>query len=396
SILFETFPREEQAMAQGLFTAVVIAGPAIGPTLGGYIVTNLDWRWIFFINVPIGVVATMACLAFLPKDEKDGAKGSIDGWAIALLAIGLGAAQTFLEEGQTEDWFDSPFIVFLAVTSVVALVTFVWRTLTAKEPVVDLRVLRYRSLWSGALICAVVGMGLYGALFAVPIFAQSIMGLTSQQTGMLLLPGALTSAFAMPIVATLNRKVDPRVLVGAGALIIVATMFQLNHLTPQTGEADLFWPLVTRAFGTTLMFLPLSLAALGAVPKKEVAAATGLYNLTRQLGGSIGIAILTTLLARREQFHRSVLVEKLVSDAPAVQARVDALAGGLLAKGMTAPEAHTKALALLDGNVSAQAAVMSFADTFTATAALFVMVLPLLFLLGKPSGDAKGAGAGVH
>jgi DHA2 family multidrug resistance protein len=210
---------------------------------------------------------------------------------------------------------------------------------------------------------------------------------------MVLLPGALASAFSMPIVAKLSQKVDARVLVGAGALIVVAAMFQLNNLTPQTGESDLFWPLVTRSFGTVLMFLPLNMAALGSVPKTEVAAATGLYNLTRQLGGSIGIAILTTLLARREAFHRSVIVEKLVATAPDVQARVEVVAGGLAVKGVIAPDAHAKALALIDANVNAQAAVMSFADTFTATAALFLLALPLLVLLGKPSSAASGAGA---
>jgi DHA2 family multidrug resistance protein len=387
SILFETFPPAEQAMAQGLFGAVVIAGPAIGPTLGGYIVTNLDWRWIFFINLPIGIFAFAMAATYLPADAaKKQSNASIDFIAIALLTIGLGALQTFLEEGYSEDWFDSSLIKTLFVVAIVSLVAFVWRSLRSEHPVVDLRVLKHRSLTAAAVVSMVVGMGLYGALFAVPIFAQTVLGMTSQQTGMVLLPGALVSAFMMPVVAKLMRILDTRVLLVSGALIVIASMIQLNHLTPQTGADDLFWPLVTRAFGTVMMFLPLSMAALGTIPKKDVAAATGLYNLTRQLGGSIGIAILTTLLASRTAFHRAILVEKLSAIDPAVQARVATLTAAFAGKG---GDAHQRALGVLDGSVNLQASVMSFADTFMLTAWLFLGAMPLLLVLRPPQKGAQ-------
>jgi DHA2 family multidrug resistance protein len=388
SILFETFPKEEQAMAQGLFGAVVIAGPTIGPTLGGYIVTNLDWRWIFFINVPIGILAVAMATTFIPKDGAPKA-GKVDWTAIALLAIGLGCLQTFLEEGQSEDWFDSGFIRTLFVFALTGLGAFVWRSLRSAHPVVDLRVLRYRSLWTGCVVSMVIGMGLYGALFAVPIFAQGMLGMTSQQTGLLLMPGALASAFTMPFAARLNNKLDPRLLLAFGSAVIVAAMLQLNKLTPQAGADDFFWPLIIRAVGTTFMFLPLSMAALGSVPKKDVAAAAGLYNLTRQLGGAIGIAFLTTLLDQRQAFHRTILVAKLAASDTAVQARVHAITAGLVAKGIDPAGAHNRALALLDGSVQVQAAVLSFNDTFTSTAILFVVAAPLLLLLGKPNRGMK-------
>jgi DHA2 family multidrug resistance protein len=388
SILFETFPPKEQAMAQGFFGVVVIAGPAIGPTLGGYLTTNINWRWIFFINIPIGILAVFMCLAFLPEDEKKDANAPIPGidWVgIGLLIAALGALQTVLEEGQTDDWFASPFIRDFAAIAVVSMGLFVWRELTAKAPVVDLRVLRYRSLWSGSILSVVIGMALYGALFAVPIFAQTIMHYTAQQTGMLLLPGALASAVAFPLAARLLGKMDPRALIAAGALVLAGAVIALGRLSPTTGADDLFWPLIVRSFGTVMMFLPLSLATLGPVPKKDIGAASAFFSLTRQLGGSIGVALLTTLLARRNVWHRTVLVEKLVAGSSAVEQRVQEMAGGLAAGGLDAAAAKHRALMVLSGLVNSQASVLSFGDTFRATALLIFCTLPLVLLLGKPA-----------
>ncbi|HEX6244730.1 MAG TPA: MDR family MFS transporter [Polyangiales bacterium] len=389
AFLFEIFPKSEQPTAQAFFGAIVIAGPAIGPTLGGYIVTNFDWRWIFFVNVPFGILAVLMCLHYLPKDGETRDKSRIDWWAIALLALGLGSLQTFLEEGNSDDWFDSGFITTLAVGSAVGLAWFVWRSLKSEHPVVDLRVLRHRSLWAGSLLSVVVGMALYGALFAIPIFAQSVMRYTPEQTGMLLLPGALLSAFAMPLVGKLVRKYDPRYVLTAGGLILVSALLWFNQLTPQTGEDDLFWPLLVRAAGTVLMFLPLNLATLGSIPKAEVGAATGFFNLTRQLGGSIGVALLTTLLSQRQAFHRAVLVEKLDASDPAVLTRVQTLTQGFVAKGMDPNTAHNQALSMLDQLVTGQASVMSFADTFWAVAALVLVCMPLVLLLRKPEAGAS-------
>ena len=389
AILFETFPREEQATAQGFFGAIVIAGPAIGPTLGGFIVTNYDWRWIFFINLPLGVLAVFMVLAFLPKDEPDENRSPVDWVAIALLAIGIGAFQTFLEEGQSEDWFDSRFITILAVTAVVGLSMFVARVLRSKHPVVDLRVLRYRSLWAGCILSIVVGMALYGALFSIPIFAQTILGYTALDTGILLAPGALAAAFMMPVASKLVGAFDPRRVLVVGALVLSAAIFMLASLSTQSSPSDLFVPLIVRSIGTVLMFLPLQLASLGPVPKKDVSAATGLFNLTRQLGGSVGIALLTVMLSRREAFHSAVLSEKLVSTSPEVTSRVSLLTQNFMAHGMSADGAHTQALAVMKGIVMREAAVLSFDDTFWATLVLVIGCLPLVFLLGKPQSGAK-------
>jgi DHA2 family multidrug resistance protein len=391
AILFETFPREEQAMAQAFFGIIVISGPAIGPTLGGYLVTNVDWRWIFFINLPVGIAAFIMCVAALPPDPPVDRSKGVDWLAIGLLAIGLGSLQTILEEGNSEDWFDSRFIVTLTVAMVVGLGGLVWRLLAVDDPVVDLRVLRYRSLWAGSILSIVIGIALFGALFSIPLFAQTVLGFTSQQTGMLLLPGALASAVAMPLAGRVLRVLEARLALICGSILLVAALVMLSFLSPQTGEGDLFWPLIIRSFGTVLMFLPLSLATLGAIPKEDIAKATGFYSLTRQLGGSIGVALLTTLLARRVAFHRSVLIEKVAVHSQVALDRLASMKAAFIAKGLGLEDAQAKALALLDRSVETQALVMSFGDTFVATAILIVVSLPLVALLGKGRGAAPAA-----
>ena len=395
AILFETFPREEQAAAQGFFGAIVIAGPVIGPTLGGYIVTNVGWRWIFFINVPVGILATAMCLWALPADGELGKRAPVDWFALALLAIGLGSLQTFLEEGYSEDWFESTFITVLAVASVIALVLFVVRQLQSRHPVVDLRVLRYRSLWAGSILSVIIGMALYGAMFAVPIFASTVMHFTAQQVGILMLPGALASAFTMPIASIAVRRVDPRVLLAMGALILTGAVMWLGTLTTSTGESDLLWPLLVRAFGTVFMFLPLSMAALGPIPKEDIAAATGFFSLTRQLGGSIGVALLSTFLGTRSTFHRSVLIEHLAVTDPNVQARISGMTASFSSKGADFATAKQQALTLLDGAARLQSSVLAFNDTFYLTGVLVLLSIPLVLVLGKPKEGAK-VEAGAH
>jgi DHA2 family multidrug resistance protein len=392
AILFETFPKEEQAKAQALFGAIVIAGPTIGPTLGGYLVTNVDWRWIFFVNLPVGIFAVLMTMAALPKDPENRTASRVDWLAIFLLAGGLGSLQTVLEEGQTDDWFQSPFIVMLSISAVVGLGAFVWRELVTERPVVDLRVLRYRSLWVGSVLSVVVGMALFGALFAVPLFAQTMLGYTSQDTGLLLLPGALASTVAMPLGARILRKVEARMMLLGGSIILAVALLQLNQLTPQTGESNFFWPLIIRSFGTVFMFLPLSLLTLGGVPKKDVAAASGFYSLTRQLGGSVGVALLSTLLSQRQAFHRNVLIEKVIPSDSLTMDRIAAFTHNFLAKGFPLEEARQQAMSLLDHTVDIQAMVMAFADTFSATAVLVFVAMPLILLMPKPDlGNAKAA-----
>ena len=389
AILFETFPKEEQGVAQAFFGAIVIAGPAIGPTLGGYLVTNIGWRWIFFVNVPLGILAVLMCSASLKPDVESKNTSQVDWIAILMLAVGLGSLQTLLEEGNSEDWFESRLICALFVSAIVALVAFVFRELRSKIPVVDLRVLRYRSLWAGSILSVIVGMALYGTLFSVPIFAQTLMHYTSQETGMLLLPSALASAVTMIGAGQIIRKVDSRLGLVIGASILVFAVYRLSGLTSQTGVDDFFWPLIIRSVGTVAMFLPLNMATLGPIPKKDIAAASGFFNLTRQLGGSVGVALLSLLLTQRQAFHRAVLVEKMASNDPGLLDRLHMLSGAFMAKGAVLVDAQRQALASLNGIVDREALVMSFNDTFFATGLLIVVFLPLVLLLGNADKNVK-------
>jgi DHA2 family multidrug resistance protein len=391
AILFETFPPAEQGLAQAVFGVGVIAGPAIGPTLGGFLVDGLGWRWIFFVNIPFGIIAVAMSLAFLPKnkDKSKTQNQAVDWWGIAFLIVAVGSIQTVLEEGEQDDWFSSGFIVTLSILGIIGLGLFIWRELKTDHPAVDLRVLRHRSLAAGSVLSAVVGMGLYGTLFAVPIFAQSILQFTATQTGLLLAPGALASAIVMVLLGKLSSIIDARFLIAMGAVGSSGVMFQLAEITPQTGTDDLFWPLVWRGAFTVLMFLPLSLAVLGPLPKQDVSAGSGFYNLTRQLGGSIGIALLTTLLDQRQAFHRAILLTKLSPYDAETNQRLDLLNGALQSQGIDAVTAQQQALALISQTVDTQAAVLSYADCFRVVGIGFLCSLPLLLFLGKGGPGVK-------
>ena len=390
AILFETFPPAEQGLAQSVFGVGVIAGPAIGPTLGGYLTDSLGWRWIFFINIPIGILAVAMALLFLPADRaKKTRNAPVDWWGIALLIIGIGSLQYVLEEGQQDDWFASNIIVTLTFAAVIGLALFVWRELTVKAPAVDLRVLRYRALAAGSIYSGILGLGLYGALFAVPLFAQGVLRFSATQTGWLLAPGALTSAIVMVLLGKLSTQIDPRILIGLGAVGSATVMFKLAAITPQTGTDDLFLPLLLRGGVTVLMFLPLSLATLGSLPKAAVSAGSGFYNLTRQLGGSIGIALLTTLLQQRAAFHKAMLLENVSIYSPETTQRLDALTGAFQNQGSDAATAHQQALLTVEQLVNTQAAVLSYADIFHFIGTMFLCSLPLLCFLGKGSAGMR-------
>src|SRR3954470_18212106 len=393
SILFETFSKSELPAAQALFGIGVIAGPALGPVLGGYLTDTLGWRWIFFINLPVGIIAVLMTIAFLPRDARNQlVNSSVDWLGIGLLTIGLACFQTMLEEGQQEDWFSSRFILTMAVGAAIGVALFIWRELSIDHPAVDLRVLRHRALVAGSIYSLVLGMGLYGVMFAVPIFVQNYLHFTATQSGMLLMPGALASAVTMIVMGKISGKADPRVLIACGALATVATALLLADINPDTNTGSLFWPLILRGLGGVMMFIPLSLATLGSLPKADIAAGSGFYSLTRQLGSSIGIAAITTALAERQSAHRAVLVEHLNPANPALGQRMQMFQGLFHLHGADPVLGHQQALSLFDRIVTGQALLLSFSDVFYYVAFAFIITLPLLLMLAK-GGDPKIAAA---
>ena len=387
AIVFEAFPTSERALAQAVFGMGIIVGPAVGPVLGGWLTDHLGWRWIFFINLPIGVLAVLMAWIFMPRDDRRDMNraGRVDWTGIGLLAVGLACFQVMLEEGQQEGWFDSRLIVTTALCAAVGVALFIWRELTTTHPAVDLRVLRHPSMVGGSIYSVILGMGIYGIIFAVPVFVQGHLHFTALQSGLLLVPGAIVSAAAMMLFGRIGNKVPPRLLIAVGALVTSLTGFCLMDLNSSTGAGDFFWPLVFRGGGSVMMFMPLSIATLGPLPKKDIAAGAGIYSLSRQLGSSIGIAVITTLLARRQALHRAVLVENISDFRPAFADRMQALTSRFAAAGADLATAKHQALALIDRIIGGQAAILAYEDLFAAVAVLFVASLPLLFLLGgKP------------
>jgi DHA2 family multidrug resistance protein len=386
AMMFETFPREEQAKASTIFTLGVIAGPAIGPALGGYLTDNFGWRWIFFINVPLGILAVFLATTFLfPDGPATRKKSDVDWLGILFLALGLGAFQIVLEQGQQDDWLSSVFIQRMVFLSVAGLALFVWQELRVEHPAVDLRVLRHRSLAAGSILSLAVGMGLYGTVFVVPVFTQTMLQFTATKTGLILVPGAMASAVATFALAGLTKIFSPRQLIAGGCLITIGVMYAFTQINTDTGAQDLFWPLIWRGFGTVIMFLPLSIATLGSLPKKDVSAGSGFFSLTRQLGGSIGIAAITTLVAKQQFVHRAQLVYDISDLNPAYQLRSSDANSYFNTTSGDPTAIQTRALSLIDHSLNVQAALLSYRDVFYFVGFIFLCALPLVLLLkGRP------------
>lgn len=390
AILFETFPPAEQAIASAVFGMGVIIGPTIGPVLGGFLTDTLGWRWIFYINVPFGLFAIWMMMTFLPEDDESklNAKGVVDWWGIFFLIAGLGCLQIVLEQGEQDDWWSSPFITRMAIVSAVGTALFVWHELRVKHPAVDLRILKDKALGAGSLYSIFLGMGLYGTMFVIPLYTQNMLHFTATQTGILLIPGALATAVSMVLLGKNMHHFDPRVLVAVGAVMVAWSMYDLSRLSPDTGVDQLFWPLIFRGFAMGFLFLPLTMATLGDLPKHDVSAGSSFFSLTRQLGGSIGIALLTTVLSKQVVVHRSELVYHVTDTNPAFLERVQGAMGTFTANGGDAVVGQSQALAAIDRAVSIQSLLLSYRDVYLVVGALFIFTLPLLLLLSKGGKNA--------
>jgi len=394
SILFQSFPKELQGHAQGLFGVCVIVGPIIGPTLGGYLTDMYNWRWIFFINLPVGILASFLCFLALPKDiPEPKSDKKVDWLGIMLLVLAVGPFQYMLEEGQQDDWFSSPIILTCAVTAFVSAILFVVQEWTTKNPAVNLHVLRHRSIASGSLLSLVMGMTMYGTMFSIPSFVQTLLGFTAMQAGMLLLPGSIASGILMPLAGVFAKKGDARVLVATGTLIMAWVMFQLTAINLQTSVDFFWWPLIIRGFAMIFIYMPLTMATLGNCPPNEIAAASGFFNLARQLGGSIGVAAITTILVQRNEFHRQVLIEKVTPFSPAAFDAMKSFSGIFTHQGASPHDAMVGARMVANANVLTQASVMSFEDISWLVGVLLCVTLPLLLLLDSGMKGSKAATA---
>jgi DHA2 family multidrug resistance protein len=392
--LFEAFPPDEVGIGQAMFGVGVMVGPTIGPTLGGYIVDNYNWPWIFYINVPLGILAAFMVLTYVKDAAHQERAEKIDVAGFVLLATCVGALQFMLEKGERYDWFDSRLIIGLAVLSASSLVGLLWRELTADEPIINFRVLKSRQLAAGVSIAAVLGLALFGSIFVLPIFLQSLHGLTANQTGLVILPGAIASAVTMMFVGKNANRLDARATVAIGAVLFFVAMWLLARMTIVSGADETFWPLILRGVGLGLIFVPLTNASMADLKVQELAQGTGMFNLTRQLGGSLGIAIMATLLTRFTTAKKALLTEHVTTMDPMALGRVDQITRGLISHGANAVVAKQQALWMLDRQIQAQASVLAFSRIYLLSGAILLLSLPLLFLF--KTGKGRGSGGMAH
>jgi DHA2 family multidrug resistance protein len=388
AILRETFPVEEQGTAMGLYGLGVVIAPAVGPVLGGWITDNYSWPWIFYINLPVGILNLVLVSRFVhdpPYLRRT--TGTVDWSGLALLTVGLGTLQVLLEEGNENQWFQSRYIQELGLVAGVGMFLFVWREVTTRHPAVDLRLLKNPAFASATALGGLLGMGLYGALFLLPLFLQQLLGYPAYDSGMAMVPRALAMAVVMPIAGRLYNRLGPRLLVGAGLAITALSFWQLGHLTSAVGFWDIFWPQAWQGVGFGLIFLALSTAALATVPRPEMTAASGLYNVTRQVFGSVGIAVSATMLTSLTSRYHDHLVGYVTAYDPATWRSLTALTAAMQRHGCDAFTAHQRALAMLDAIVHRQAAVLAYNHVFLLSTLVFVAGLPLALLLrqgGRP------------
>ena len=401
AILRQTFPPKEQGMAMALFAMAVMLGPAFGPTLGGILVDNASWPWIFYINIPVGLLGLAMVWRFVhePEDIRSAnalaateQKKNIDWQGIALLSVGLAALQYFLEEGDKNSWFDSRLITFCLILAGLALAAFVMRELSAKVPAVNLKLFKDPVFASGTLIGSVMFAMLMANLFLLPVFMQELLGFDATQSGVSLMPRTLVMMAVVPIVGRLYNIVSPRILVGIGVVAFSIGAYQMSHFTLDTGTAQIVGSLVWQGLGFGMIFVPLTTVALSNIERAKLTDATGLNSLFRQVGGSIGLAIFATLLGRSATQARASIGAHLSVTNPDALLRLQQVEQGLIGRGLDAASAHLAAPAALAGQVAQQAMVLSFEKMFLLAGVCFMAILPLLLFL-KVDRSAESGGS---
>jgi DHA2 family multidrug resistance protein len=392
-VVFEQFSKAKQGVAAALFGVGVFIGPTIGPTLGGYITENYSWPWIFYINIPIGIAVAVSSYFLLAEPTVKQQTGKIDWTGIALLATGIGSLQTILERGETDDWFAARYIVWLTVITVLSLTSFVIWELRIANPVVNLKVLRSKTLSVAAILTFVSGLGILTSIYLTPVVAQRMLGLTPSQTGMLLLPGAILALFALVISGKLLQKgVSPIIIITAGFLFFIYFNYRMSGLNLDTSAAEITFTLLFRGLGLSLLTVPLTALAVSSLEPKDIPQGAALNNMMRQLGGSFGISIINTYLARRTASHRTDLISNINPGNPVFTQRINSYTQYFQQKGVGMFDAKLKALKVIDTVVVKQSALLSYKDAYFLVGIFFVVTMPLLLLV---LGQKKRKGGNV-
>ncbi len=384
SILFETFPPKERGTASGIFSLGIIIGPSIGPVMGGYIVDNLSWQWIFYVNIPIGIMA--ACLSyFFLRPSKSSADGrQIDWLGIFLLTIGVGSLQVVLERGETDDWFAANYIVALSVISALSLSLLVWWELRVKYPVINLRVLKSTTLSISAIMTFILGFGLFSAVFVFPLYAQRLIGYSAFQTGVMLLPGTLMAAMISPFLGRmLQGGLRPQYLIILGFGMSAVFGYLMSGSNLESGSPSFFIPLLFRGVGAALLIVPLTALAVSELNPADIPQGAALNNMMRQMGGSFGIALINTYIAHRAADNRNTLITHVTDTDPATRQRISSLTSYFVSHGATILQAAKQAIGALEATIVRQTFLLSYMNAFTLLAILNAICIPLVLITIK-------------
>jgi MFS transporter, DHA2 family, multidrug resistance protein len=396
AVLLEAFPPESRGKAMGFWGLGIVVAPVLGPVLGGWLTDSYSWRWVFYINLPVGILSIFMVQMFVfdpPYIRRS--EAGVDWWGIAMLTIWIGALQVVFDKGQELDWFSSRFINGLIATAVVFLIAFLIRELMAKDPVLNLNVFKWRSYSAGVFLMTVLGFVLYGSIVLLPIWLQTLLGYPAVTTGFTMAPRGLGSMIGMPLVGMFASRFDSRKVLAGGLLLGAASTWRLSLLNLDAGFWDLFWPQAIQGFGLSMVFVPLTTIAMNPVPREQMGNATSVYNLMRNLGGSIGIAIIAMLNTRYQQRYIDILGSHVTAANPEAIQRLNAARALFLANGSGKALADQRAYATIFGMVQRQAAMRAFVDLFQLLTIVFLLMIPLTLIMRKPK-SGTGSSATSH
>jgi MFS transporter, DHA2 family, multidrug resistance protein len=396
SILLETFPPEKRGFAMAVFALGVVVAPVLGPTLGGWLTDTYSWRWAFYINIPVGAFAIFMISRYVedPSYVKEAHPGRLDVIGLGLLAVWLGCLQIILDKGQEDDWFGANWIRWAAATLVTCFVAFLIREFRLNKPLVDLRVFRHRNFAIGCVLIGLLGASLYGLVTLLPLYYQELMGYTALAAGWAVSPRGVGAIVAMPIIGYLTAKIDNRWLIAFGFSLFGAASLWFGEVNLSIGPWTFLWAILISGFGTGCVFVPLSTTSVAFLKNEEIGNASGLYNLMRNIGGSVGISVVNTIVARHQQLHRNGLAGRVNPARITVRQTIDGLQQYLIAQGASPTEALHRAYALLGRDLNAQALLWSYVDDFRYVALACFGCVPIVFLLKKTVGKRGAVGAG--
>src|SRR5215470_4731481 len=394
AVLLEAFAPEDRGKAMGFWALGIVVAPILGPVLGGWLTDNYSWRWVFYVNIPVGIASIVMTKLYIfdpPYLRREG--GTVDYWGIGMLTVGIGALQILLDKGQQEDWFESNLIVALAVISIVTLTALIWHELTTDHPIVDLRVLKERSYAVGVFLMTVVGFVLYGSMVLLPIMLQTLLAYPPLQAGIAMAPRGIGSFFMMPITGLITGRFDARKLLTGGLIVGGVTLLWLSWLNLQAGYWDIFWPQLIQGVGMSLLFVPLTTVSMDPIPRERMGNATSLFNLMRNIGGSIGIAVTGTMIARHTQSNIATLGTHVSQFDPHTQSYFFQIRSAFMAAGADMATATERAYAAIFGMVQRQASMVSFVGLFWLLGVIFLAMIPLALLMKRPEHGGPAVGA---